>query len=115
MRPSSGDTTGPSTPVAPNSNPTATPDAAAAAGRAADQTTGETPSARADPIVVHADAVNRPVVDTRPLGAEVMTPAPRPRGSHQGPSSALWLLVALVIGLAAGAVAGMVATLLVLG
>ena len=73
------------------------------------------PSARAVPIVVHADAVNRPIADARPLGAEMMTPAPVGRGSQQDSTSALWLLVALVIGLAVGAVGGTVAALLVLG
>ena len=115
MRPSSGDATVASPPVAPSSNPTATPDAATAASSAPAQATSGTPSTSAVPIVVHADAVNRPVVDTRPLGAEMMTPAPLRRGSRQDSTSALWLLVALVIGLAVGALAGTVAALLVLG
>lgn len=115
MRPSSGDASGASPPVAPSSNPTATQNAATAASSAAAQATSGTPSARAVPIVVHADAVNRPVVDARPLGAEMMTPAPLRRASQQEATSALWLLVALVIGLAVGAVAGTVAALLVLG
>ena len=61
------------------------------------------------PRLIDADAVNQPG-SRRRAASSTLPSAPAP-----GPSSAMWMLVALVMGAAIGAVTGTVAALVIFG
>lgn len=62
------------------------------------------------PRLIGGDDVNQPGSRRRPSQSSPLPSAPAP-----GPSSAMWMLVALVMGAAIGAVTGTVAALLIFG
>ena len=62
------------------------------------------------PRLFGADEANQPGSDRRRASSSPLPSAPAP-----GPSSAMWMLVALVMGAAIGAVAGTVAALVIFG
>ena len=63
------------------------------------------------PRLIGADDVNRAGSLDNPVEAAPLPPAP----PAPGPSGAMWLLVALVMGAAIGAVTGTVAALVIFG
>lgn len=63
------------------------------------------------PRLIGADEVNRPGSRRNPAEASPLPSAP----PAPGPSGAMWLLVALVMGAAIGAVTGTVAALMIFG
>lgn len=62
------------------------------------------------PRLIGGDDVNQPGSRRQPALASPLPSAPAP-----GPSGAMWMLVALVMGVAIGAVAGTVAALVIFG